>query len=90
MAENRKISRIKIGDETFDLKDPNQTEIEFDGSYDASTNKAATVKTVTDKINELDGGTIGTPGAGKTVTMPYRYLQHYRTEFPEREGCFSV
>ena len=68
MAENRKISRIKIGDETFDLKDPNQTEIEFDGSYDASTNKAATVKTVTDKINELDGGTIGTPGAGKTVT----------------------
>ena len=68
MAENRKISRIKIGDETFDLKDPNQTDIEFDGSYDASTNKAATVQTVTDKINELDGGTIGTPGTGKTVT----------------------
>ena len=45
-----------------------QTPITFDGSYDASTNKAATVSTVTNAINALDGGTIGTPGTGKTVT----------------------
>ena len=45
------------------------TEYEFDGTYDASTNKAATVSTVTDAINALDGGTIsGTAGAGATVT----------------------
>ena len=40
----------------------------FDGTYDASTNKAATVSTVTNAINALDGGTIGTGGAGKTIT----------------------
>ena len=40
----------------------------FDGTYNASTNKAATVKTVTDAIEALDGGTIGTGGAGKTIT----------------------
>lgn len=45
------------------------TEYEFDGTYDAATNKAATVSTVTDAINALDGGTIsGTAGAGATVT----------------------
>ena len=40
----------------------------FDGTYNASTNKAATVSTVTNAINALDGGTIGTGGAGKTIT----------------------
>ena len=40
----------------------------FDGTYDASTNKAATVSTVTNAINALDGGTIGTGGNGKTIT----------------------
>lgn len=30
--------------------------------------KTATVNTVTNAINALDGGTIGTPGAGKTIT----------------------
>lgn len=40
----------------------------FDGTYNASTNKAATVSTVTNAINALDGGTIGTPGVGKTIT----------------------
>ena len=40
----------------------------FDGTYNASTNKAATVSTVTNAISALDGGTIGTPGAGKTIT----------------------
>lgn len=40
----------------------------FDGTYNASTNKAATVSTVTNAINALDGGTIGTGGTGKTIT----------------------
>lgn len=40
----------------------------FDGTYNASTNKAATVSTVTNAINALDGGTIGTGGKGKTIT----------------------
>ena len=40
----------------------------FDGTYNASTNKAATVSTVTSAINALDGGTIGTGGTGKTIT----------------------
>ena len=41
----------------------------FDGTYDASTNKAATVSTVTDAINALDGNLNSTtPGAGKTLT----------------------
>lgn len=44
------------------------TTYEFDGTYNASTNKAATVSTVTNAIEALDGGTIGTPGAGKTLT----------------------
>lgn len=41
---------------------------EFDGTYDATTNKAATVSTVTNAINALDGGTIGTGGTTKTIT----------------------
>ena len=41
---------------------------EFADSYNASTNKGATVATVTNAINALDGGTIGTPGTGKTIT----------------------
>ena len=40
----------------------------FDGTYNASTNKAATVSTVTNAINALDGGTIGTGDTGKTIT----------------------
>ena len=40
----------------------------FDGTYNASSNKAATVSTVTNAINALDGGTIGTGGKGKTIT----------------------
>ena len=45
-----------------------QNALTFDGTYNASTNKAATVSTVTNAINALDGGTIGTGGAGKTIT----------------------
>ena len=40
----------------------------FDGTYNASTNKAATVSTVTNAINALDGGTIGEGSTGKTIT----------------------
>ena len=40
----------------------------FDGTYDASTNKAATVKTVTDAIGTLDGSVTGTAAASKTLT----------------------
>ena len=40
----------------------------FDGTYNSSTNKAATVSTVNNAIEALDGGTIGTPGEGKTLT----------------------
>lgn len=45
-----------------------QAPITFDGTYNASTNKAATVSTVTNAINALDGGTIGTGSASKTIT----------------------
>ena len=47
---------------------PVGTTYTFDGTYNASTNKAATVSTVTNAINALDGGTIGTGGVGKTIT----------------------
>ena len=40
----------------------------FDGTYNASTNKAATVSTVTNAINALDGTISGSAGAGKTLT----------------------
>lgn len=41
----------------------------FDGTYNASTNKAATVNTVTNAINNLDGNLNNTtPGVGKTLT----------------------
>lgn len=47
----------------------NNTTYTFDGTYDASTNKAATVSTVTNAINALDGNLNSTtPGAGKTLT----------------------
>lgn len=40
----------------------------FDGTYNASTNKAATVSTVTNAIDDLDGVITGSAGAGKTLT----------------------
>ena len=40
----------------------------FDGTYNASTNKAATVATIKNAINALDGGEIGEGGVGKTIT----------------------
>lgn len=48
---------------------PQGTTYTFDGTYNASTNKAATVSTVTNAINALDGNLNNTtPGAGKTLT----------------------
>lgn len=48
---------------------PIGTTYTFDGTYDASSNKAATVSTVTNAINALDGNLNNTtPGAGKTLT----------------------
>lgn len=49
--------------------DSTNTIYTFDGTYNASTNKAATVSTVTNAINALDGNLNSTnPGAGKTLT----------------------
>ena len=47
---------------------PDPVTYSFDGTYNALTNKAATVKTVQNAINALNGGTIGTPSASKTLT----------------------
>ena len=44
------------------------TTYEFDGTYNSSSNKAATVSSITSRINALDGTVTGTPGAGKTLT----------------------
>lgn len=46
----------------------NNTTYTFDGTYNASTNKAATVSTVTTAIGALDGTVSGSAGAGKTLT----------------------
>lgn len=48
------------------IKDTNTT-YTFDGTYNASTNKAATVSTVTNAINGLDVSNISGFGAGKTL-----------------------
>lgn len=49
-------------DENLPTFDPNSD------AYNASTNPAATVDTVVDAIAALDGGTIGTGSAAKTIT----------------------
>ena len=49
------------------IKDTNTT-YTFDGTYNASTNKAATVSTVTNAINNLDVSNITGFGAGKTLS----------------------
>ena len=47
---------------------PPDTTYVFDGTYNSSTNKAATVNTVTNAINNLDGNLNNTtPGVGKTL-----------------------
>lgn len=52
---------------TIDLSSV-QNALEFDGTYDASTNKVATQSTVTNAINGLTDTLTGTPGAAKTIT----------------------
>lgn len=52
---------------TIDLSSV-QDALEFDGTYDASTNKVATQSTVTTAISGLTDILTGTPGAGKTIT----------------------
>lgn len=66
-------SAAKVNNHTVNADVPanavfTDTTYTFDGTYNASTNKAATVSTVTNAINALDGGTIGTPSASKTLT----------------------
>ena len=52
---------------TIDLSSV-QDALEFDGTYDSSTNKVATQSTVTNAINALDVSNISGFGAGKTLS----------------------
>lgn len=51
----------------------------FDGTYNATSNKAATVSSITTRIENLDGNITGTPGTGKTLTA-----------FSETDGIVSA
>lgn len=53
------------GDGTWAI--PTDTTYVFDGTYNATSNKAATVSTVTNAINNLDVNDISGFGAGKTL-----------------------
>lgn len=53
---------------TIDLSSV-QDALEFDGTYNASTNKVATQSTVIDAISGLTDTLTGTPGAAKTITV---------------------
>ena len=68
-GNNRKVQVDENGNAYVIQKDTTYT---FDGTYNASTNKAATVSTVTNAINALDGGTIGVGSASKTITSLMR------------------
>lgn len=52
---------------TIDLSNV-QDALEFDGTYNASTNKVATQSTVTNAISGLTDTLTGTPGSAKTIT----------------------
>jgi len=62
---------------------PPETTYEFDGTYNPSTNKIATVNTVTNAINSLDGGVIGEPGLGKTITSLTQSNGNVSAEFDD-------
>lgn len=51
-----------------DILEAKQDNLTFDGTYNASTNKAATVSTVTNAITGLTDTLTGTPAASKTIT----------------------
>jgi hypothetical protein len=55
--------------EAYDLAAGKQDPITFDGSYDASTNKAATVSTVTDAVAALDAEKTSTDGTNVQVKV---------------------
>ena len=82
LAVNSGITATKVGnydshvaDTTIHITSAERTKwngkqdaLAFDGTYNKSTNKVATVSTVTTAIGKLDGSVTGTPGAGKTLT----------------------
>lgn len=55
--------------EAYDLASSKQDAIAFDGTYNASTNKAATVSTVTDAVNALDAVKTSTDGNNVQVKV---------------------
>ena len=68
LAANTKYA-LNAGGSSVIFKTPTDTTYEFADSYNASTNKGATVATVTNAIAALDGNLNSTtPGAGKTLT----------------------
>lgn len=52
--------QLTAGNNSIVFQTPPNTTYQFDGTYNASTNKAATVKTVTDAIGALDVPSTGT------------------------------
>lgn len=62
----KKITYTRADGTTGELNTQDTTYV-FDGTYNASTNKAATVSTVTNAINALDVSDISGFGAGKTL-----------------------
>ena len=58
--------KLTAGGSSVIFKTPADTTYTFDGTYDASSNKAATVSSVTSRINALDV-TVSGCGAGKTL-----------------------
>ena len=55
--------------EAYDLANGKQDPITFDGTYNASTNKAATVSTVTNAVNALDATKISSDGTNIQVKV---------------------
>ena len=62
---------LSAGGSSVVFKTPAGAVYEFADNYDAPTNKGATVATVTNAINALDGGTIGTGSASKTISIDH-------------------
>lgn len=67
LAPNTKY-KLTGGGETYVFTTPADTTYTFDGTYSASTNKAATVSTVTNAINALDVTGASGISAAKTIS----------------------
>ncbi|GEM_PF-3373759 len=65
-ASDDKVPSEKLVKSALDGK---QATVSFDGTYNASSNKAATVKTVTDKIGALDATITSTDGTNVQVKV---------------------